>query len=94
MGEQEQVLEQRIVALEARMKQVESKVDDQCRVVAKLEVLMEQLGKRWDKLEVQLFELINTSTNRTTTAWSDALKEAFKIIAILAGLYTMTKIGK
>jgi len=94
MGEQDQVLEQRIVALEARMKQVESKVDDQGRVVAKLEVLMEQLGKRWDKLEVQLFELINTSTNRTTTAWSDALKEAFKIIAILAGLYTMTKIGK
>ena len=94
MGEQDQVLEQRIVALEARMKQVESKVDDQSRVVAKLEVLMEQLGKRWDKLEVQLFELINTSANRTTTAWSDALKEAFKIIAILAGLYTMTKIGK
>jgi uncharacterized coiled-coil protein SlyX len=96
MGEQDQVLEQRVISLEARMKAVEGKMDDQVRVVAKLEVMMDQLGKRWDTLEKQLFELLsklNTSAEKSTLAWSDALKESFKIIAILAGSYAAIKYG-
>lgn len=88
------VQNQRLDNHETRIRQLEMKVEENTRSVVKLEVIIENLGKRWDSLEGKLFEYmnkLNASSANNTLEWSGIVKEAFKVIIILTGAIASVK---